>query len=219
MLQVGSNESTTQNNAPAITSTPNTIAEEDLLYTYDVNAFDSDVGDTVTYSLEESPGDMTINGLNGFITWTPDERGNYTIRVRATDSFGAFDEQEYTLQVMVEGSGVPPIPGTEQFNQLTLERVRVVSGDVVQPGDVVRLSVDAINSGTRDLEDVKFSVYVYDWAMWRSIGLFDIDEDEQLVRTLTFEVPEDAAPGDVDIRVVASNDELTRVVHRVVTVI
>ena len=47
--------------APTITSTPVTSAAEDAAYSYDVNATDPDVGDTLTYALTTAPTGMTIN--------------------------------------------------------------------------------------------------------------------------------------------------------------
>jgi hypothetical protein len=75
--------------APVITSVPVTTATADLLYSYDVNAIDPDLGDTLTYSLSTRPADMTINPLTGLILWRPVSNKGGTkeqIVVKVTDS-------------------------------------------------------------------------------------------------------------------------------------
>jgi hypothetical protein len=75
--------------APVITSVPVTTATADILYSYNVDAIDPDVGDTLTYSLFRKPADMTINPATGLIMWQPasDEGGtNEVVVVKVTDS-------------------------------------------------------------------------------------------------------------------------------------
>ncbi|GAI70596.1 unnamed protein product, partial [marine sediment metagenome] len=59
------------NDVPTFTSTPVTTATVGTLYTYDVNATDPDVIDTLTYSLTINPAGMTIDAATGLIQWTP----------------------------------------------------------------------------------------------------------------------------------------------------
>jgi hypothetical protein len=75
--------------APVITSVPVTTATADILYSYNVDAIDPDVGDTLTYSLIRKPADMTINPATGLIVWQPasDKGGtNEVVVVKVTDS-------------------------------------------------------------------------------------------------------------------------------------
>jgi hypothetical protein len=75
--------------APVITSVPVTTATADILYSYNVDAIDPDVGDTLTYSLSRKPADMTINPATGLIMWQPasDKGGtNEVVVVKVTDS-------------------------------------------------------------------------------------------------------------------------------------
>ena len=55
------------NYAPSITSTPATAATQDAMYSYDVDADDANVGDTLTFSLDTAPTGMTINAVSGLI--------------------------------------------------------------------------------------------------------------------------------------------------------
>ena len=59
------------NEPPVITSTPVTVAPENVPYSYDVDAIDPD-GDPLTYSLALSPVGMTINPDTGLIAWNHD---------------------------------------------------------------------------------------------------------------------------------------------------
>ena len=63
-------EVTAVNDAPEITSTPVTVATEEVDYTYTVVADDID-GDTLEFSLTASPEGMVIDPVTGVITWTP----------------------------------------------------------------------------------------------------------------------------------------------------
>jgi len=73
------------NDAPQITSTPLTSANEDETYTYQVEASDVD-NDPITYSLTEKPEGMEMNE-SGFITWTPtnDQVGLNNVKVEVSD--------------------------------------------------------------------------------------------------------------------------------------
>ena len=87
------------NHAPTITSTPATLATFDVLYTYDVNATDSD-GDTLTYSLTANPASMTIDSATGLIDWTPAfvQIGDHTVTVNVSDG-SLSDTQSFTITV------------------------------------------------------------------------------------------------------------------------
>jgi len=90
------------NHPPVITSTPVTSATKDELYSYDVNATDSD-GDTLTYSLTTKPSGMSINSSTGLIAWTPTTSGDYNVTVKASDG-ELFDTQSFTVTVEENGT-------------------------------------------------------------------------------------------------------------------
>ena len=91
------------NDVPVITSTPVTTVAAYALYTYDVNAVDPDVGDTLTYYLTTKPAGMTIEPDNGLIQWTPigAHVGTYDIVVEVVDSCDtpASATQSFTITV------------------------------------------------------------------------------------------------------------------------
>ena len=90
------------NHAPVITSTAVTSATKDELYSYDVNATDSD-GDTLIYSLTTNPSGMTINSSTGLISWTPTTSGDYNVTVKVSDG-ELSDTQSFTVTVEENGT-------------------------------------------------------------------------------------------------------------------
>ncbi|MEM7165061.1 MAG: putative Ig domain-containing protein [Planctomycetota bacterium] len=98
------------NQVPTITSTPLVTATEAALYTYDVDAVDPDVTDTLTFSLDMAPAGAGIDGVTGVITWTPSatQNGPQSFTVRATDNGvgNLFATQSFTVNV----AGVNQMP-------------------------------------------------------------------------------------------------------------
>jgi len=75
------------NKAPVIISKPIINATEDELYSYQVEAIDSD-GDDLNYSLTIKPEGMSIDSENGLISWTPvnNQVGTHQVIVEVSDS-------------------------------------------------------------------------------------------------------------------------------------
>jgi Ca2+-binding RTX toxin-like protein len=89
------------NQAPTIVSVPPTTATVAQLYTYEVVAVDPDIGDVLSYILEQAPSGMTIDSSTGLIQWVPAESqvGNHTVKVIVIDTGALLDDQIYTLTV------------------------------------------------------------------------------------------------------------------------
>jgi len=120
------------NKAPKINSTPIIKAYEDLLYEYDVDV--NDDGNTLFFSLEISPDNMTINNETGLITWLPteDDIGLHNITVKVTD--GEYDdEQNYVLEV-IETNDAPLII-TEPVTTATVRKQYYYDVEAVDPED------------------------------------------------------------------------------------
>ena len=78
-------------------STPDTLAEINQLFTYDVDA--TGIPDDPSYALDEAPAGMLINSTTGVITWTPDhEADGGKVVVRATNT-GNTKTQEFNVYV------------------------------------------------------------------------------------------------------------------------
>ncbi len=88
------------NRPPQITSSPDTQIQEGSAYTYLVTATDADF-DPLTFSLTESPADMTIGAASGLINWaaTAGHAGLHPVTVQVSDGRGGTDSQSYTLEV------------------------------------------------------------------------------------------------------------------------
>lgn len=86
------------NTAPQITSIANLSAEEGQLYSYQVEAIDSE-NDPIEFALIQSPQGMVISRETGLISWVPSDVAGqtYSVQIRVFDSKLAFDDQEFTL--------------------------------------------------------------------------------------------------------------------------
>jgi len=89
------------NDAPVIISTAVATANAGAIYTYDVNATDPDLTDTLTYSLTTKPADMTIDSATGLIQWKPAQAGENEVIVKVADSNSVptTDTQSFTITV------------------------------------------------------------------------------------------------------------------------
>ena len=96
-LMTGCSGTVPTNHTPTINSTPITNWLVDTLYTYDVEASDTD-DDTLTYSLTSGPVGMTINPSTGVINWTPDTVGDYNVTLKVSDG-ESFDTQSFTIAI------------------------------------------------------------------------------------------------------------------------
>ena len=99
--------------APAITSSPETIAEIGSYYQYQLVSSDPD-GDAVSYRLTEKPHGMKVDSETGLISWVPDvtQGGNQNVKLLAIDSTGAWVEQVFVITVYADSPLIenqPPI--------------------------------------------------------------------------------------------------------------
>jgi hypothetical protein len=90
-----------ENHAPAFTSQPAAPGPADDTFAYRAVAADPD-GDALRYELVSGPRGLTVSP-EGQVLWTlPDRearRGDFTVRIRATDSHGGEAVQEFTLRI------------------------------------------------------------------------------------------------------------------------
>lgn len=70
-------------------------------YIYEPIALDADK-DTLTFSLEKSPADMTIDTTSGKVEWAPksNDVGSHPITIKVEDGKGGSAVQEFTLEVI-----------------------------------------------------------------------------------------------------------------------
>ena len=96
-LITGCTSTVPTNHAPIINSIPITNSLVGVLYTYNVEATDTDE-DTLTYSLTSNPTGMTINSSTGVINWTPNATGDYNVTLKVSDG-ELFDTQSFTITI------------------------------------------------------------------------------------------------------------------------
>ena len=104
------------NHAPDIDSTPFPVAEVGQTYTYAVHATDPD-GNAITYSLLQGPQGMAYSTSAQRVEWTPtaSQVGTTTVKVQAKDSWGATDQQSYSLRVVADFCEIYPITIPQQL--------------------------------------------------------------------------------------------------------
>lgn len=87
------------NHAPRFQTEPPTAAPPGLLYTYDADAIDIDVDDTVTFSLDGAPDGMKVDPFTGEIEYAPppDAPAAVDVTLVASDDKGASAVQAFTL--------------------------------------------------------------------------------------------------------------------------
>jgi len=146
--------------APVITSEPVTTATADLLYSYDVDAIDPDVGDTLTYSLSTKPADMTINPVTGLILWQPesDKEGTnevVVVKVADSNSIPAVATQSFTITVKPTPFKVTKLGVLNGYNQRS--RKTLLADDkvnLVQSSDNNRLETNFGSFTSYDFSDM-----------------------------------------------------------------
>lgn len=97
-----------QTNAkPVITSQPVTIAAEETLYKYKVEATDAD-NDPLTFILENAPAGMTITA-GGEISWVPtaNQRPTQNVKILVSDNRGGTASQEFSIAITAANQ--PPV--------------------------------------------------------------------------------------------------------------
>ncbi len=105
------------NDAPVISTTAQTSATEDSLYSYDVNATDVE-SDTLLFTLESAPSGMTIDSSTGIISWTPNNTqvGSNNVSVQVSDGNSGIGEQNFTI-VVANNAPIISNPGTQSATE------------------------------------------------------------------------------------------------------
>lgn len=87
------------NHAPRFQTEPGTAAPIGQTYTYDADAIDIDVDDSITFSLEGAPPGMTVDPVTGDVEYTPpaDAPPTASVALVATDDKGKSAVQAFTL--------------------------------------------------------------------------------------------------------------------------
>jgi hypothetical protein len=97
------------NDLPSISSEPKVTANIYNQYEYQVVAVDVDVGDKLTYTLDNAPTGMTIDETSGLVQWVPipSQKGEVQVVIKISDGTGSVTQQ-FTISV-IEPSSWPPV--------------------------------------------------------------------------------------------------------------
>ncbi|MDT8282016.1 MAG: putative Ig domain-containing protein, partial [Gammaproteobacteria bacterium] len=118
------------NQSPVIQSAPVISAQTDVAYSYQVIASDAN-GDSLAYSLTQSPAGMSINTVSGLISWTSTVTGSFPVTVQVSDGRAGVDEQLFV--VTVTQSNRPPVITSAPVAQATIDQpytYQVIASDV-----------------------------------------------------------------------------------------
>jgi hypothetical protein len=125
------------------------VATEDQKYRYTVEATDPDVGDKLTFSLDEAPDGMSIDPVTGGIEWTPtnDNVGENSVTVRVNDRDGLSDT--LTFEVTVANVNDPPEITSAPVTNATENQEYKYDGEATDPdvGDQLTFSLDEAPDG------------------------------------------------------------------------
>ena len=102
------------NRVPKLRSAPGATGTIGMEYSYAAKATDDDK-DTLYFSLEQGPQNMTVDGSTGMLSWTPDSAGNFSCVLKVADGRGGEARQEFVISVsageMPKVVLVSPSPG------------------------------------------------------------------------------------------------------------
>jgi hypothetical protein len=92
------------NRPPRMTNDSVPVAYVDQPYVYAIQATDDD-GDSLTYSLLDKPGAMTLDENTGNLTWLPNQVGEFSVSVSISDRQDSITSS-FTIKV-VQGNRLP----------------------------------------------------------------------------------------------------------------
>jgi len=105
----------------------------------------------------------------------------------------------------------------EPRNILYLDRISL--DEIARPGDLVEFYLTLENLQSYDLEDVKIRILDPELGIYATTGSFDIDGKDVESRIVQVDLPADIEPGDHTFRIIISNDNVKRVLHRSITIV
>ncbi|MDQ3177102.1 MAG: MopE-related protein [Actinomycetota bacterium] len=198
--------------APRITTSPVRTARFGMQYVYDVDAFDPDPGDSVTFELLQGPTTMSIVASTGVILWSPtsSDVGPHTVRVVAIDST-TLRSPVQEFEVVAAGDDQPPLVDVSVTPSIVLPGETSTITVVVSDDDDVAIESVTVGgtpitmtSGTGTFSSTTPGVYEVVATAVDPTGNRTVDRDAVRVRV----IGDDTAPV-VDLTAPAADTELT----------
>ncbi len=146
---------TIPNNPPTLVAVGDRTISASQNFSLRLFGIDTDIGDTLTYSLSVSPSAMSVNPATGDLNWTPGagDLGANVVMAQVNDSAGLSDAKSFTIEVVAP---VVPPPANEppQLAPIADQTVIVGNALVVTPtandpdvGDALTLSLPLAAAG------------------------------------------------------------------------
>jgi hypothetical protein len=88
----------------------------------------------------------------------------------------------------------------------------------VKAGQELYVDTNFENLGSRNLDDINYRVAILDLGIMNSVK-FDLDSGDHSTERVVLDIPADVEPGDYDVQITASNQQIRRVKYRFVTVL
>jgi len=175
----------------------------------------SENGVSLTYGLGYGPSNMEVSS-DGIVSWVPlpQQLGNNRIVVYATDG-NYFAEYAWEIEVMHENFR----QSNSDYEQVSLMRIRLPAGEYVRAGETVELSVHMENEGDVDYDDSRMTVTIQDLGIRKTLGPFDLDDGDEVTKTVYLEIPEYAKDGEYVMRIKVGNDDFSRIKHKTIMII
>jgi RHS repeat-associated protein len=113
---------TAVNNFPTIASAPRTAVQLGRSYLYMLTANDED-GDPLVKTLVTAPAGMAFDATTGLVEWTPTnaQLGRHNVRLVVDDGRTGIVEQSFTIDVVTEGTNLPPAISSVPLLSATVE--------------------------------------------------------------------------------------------------
>lgn len=196
---------------PRITSQPDTLAQEDERYVYQVKAEDPNPQETLRYSLESNANWLTLFA-QGELAGIPsnDHVGMYALKVVVTNSKGKSAQQQFSLRVANVNdppllANTPPPRAVEggaysfRFTATEIDKNDALTfGASLKPAWLL-LDSNGAASGTptrTNLADTVLTVYVEDRAGARDQKNFSIPIDLKNTKPVISSAPKTTTPED-----------------------
>jgi hypothetical protein len=175
------------NRPPVITSTPDTVALDEMPYQYQLTAADPD-SDAVSWRLVEGPPSMTVDSLAGLISWTPDDAdvGLVTVRVEVRDTLAATATQQFIVAVSdsMEAPILTAVPDTTIYEDIsfiyTISAVDEDSNAVLRFTDNATLWTVDSTTGLINFTPVAADTGNFNIAVEVSDGMFTVADTMSL---------------------------------------
>jgi hypothetical protein len=187
------------NGKPQIVSNPPNLAEEGELYTYQVVVIDDD---EIVYVVD-GPEGMVISDT-GLVTWTPEDGDDANVNIYVSD--GEFVvKQSFSISTRAV------------YNNVKFTSVQV-SQELVYPGEYIYVWANLDNNGGEDLNDLRVTALIDQFASYASTGEFDLEEGETTSEQMVLQIPYFAEPGTYLLKVTARNDNYHESAYRQIVV-